>query len=258
MQREYPILAFDPVREAILSPSHRLSGPDTMPKRAVLCFFHEVIARLREEGQAVPLFAVSTEMGPVPVYTIKFNGEEIALANPGIGGPLSAFILERMIARGCTSIIACGGAGVLMPEIAVGHLVVPTAAIRDEGTSYHYLPPGREVQPDPEARAAIERTLSRHGVDYRLAKNWTTDGLYRETQGKVQLRRAEGCATVDMEAASLMAVARFRGVALAYILYGGDDVSGLTDWDHRSWTTHSIREQLLWLAAEAALDVARR
>lgn len=228
-----------------------------MPERAVLCFFHEVIARLHEQGQALPLFAVSTEMGPAPVYTIQVNGEQIALANPGIGGPLSAFVFERMIARGCTTFIACGGAGVLMPEIAVGHLVVPTAAVRDEGTSYHYLPPDREVEPDADARAAIERTLARNGVDYRLAKNWTTDGLYRETQAKVQLRRSEGCATVDMEAASLMAVARFRGVALAYVLYGGDDVSGLTPWDHRDWTTHSIREQLLWLAAEATLDVGR-
>jgi uridine phosphorylase len=169
---------------------------------------------------------------------------------------MAAFFLEELIALGCTTFVACGGAGVLDREIAVGHLVVPTAAIRDEGTSYHYLPPGREVEPDAAALAAIERTLSRHNVAYHRAKTWTTDGLYRETPAKVQRRRAEGCATVEMEAAALFAVAQFRDVPLAQILYGGDDVSGLGDWDHRAWDRQGdLREALCWLAAEAVLEV---
>jgi uridine phosphorylase len=257
VQREFPILEFDPNPDAILSPRHGTRHLPELPERAVLCFFHDVITELHERGEAVPVCTLNLEMGPQFVYRLKVQGEEIALVRPGVGAPLAVFALEKLIALGCTTFIVCGGAGVLDREIAVGHLVVPTSAVRDEGTSYHYLPPSREVEPDPEARAALERTLSRHGVNYRLAKTWTTDGLYRETAAKVQLRRSEGCAVVEMEASALFAVARFRGVKLAQVLYGGDDVSGMGEWDHRDWQQHSIREQLLWLAAEAALDVGR-
>jgi uridine phosphorylase len=135
----------------------------------------------------------------------------------------------------------------------VGHLIVPTSAVRDEGTSYHYLPPGREVDASPEAVAAIERVLQDRGRRYLLSKTWTTDAFYRETPAKVQLRKSEGCLTVEMEAAAFFAVAQFRRVPFAQILYGGDDVSG-NEWDHRGWHERaSVREVLFWLAAEACL-----
>ena len=78
----------------------------------------------------------------------------------------------------------------LVPDVALGHVIVPTAAIRDEGTSYHYLPPGREVEPTREAVDAIVATLERHHVPHVTGKTWTTDGLYRETRGKIERRVA--------------------------------------------------------------------
>lgn len=256
MPPSYPILEFDPDREAIYSPQHHIVRSAEVPECCVLCFFHDVLTGLRERGAAVPVATLGSEMGPNPVYRIMVGERPVALVHPGVGAPMAAFFLEELIALGCTTFIACGGAGVLDREIAVGHLVVPTAAIRDEGTSYHYLPPAREVAPDPVALAAIERTLTRRGVAYHRAKTWTTDGLYRETPARVARRRAEGCATVEMEAATLFAVAQFRAVPLAQILYGGDDVSGLGDWDHRGWDRQGdVREQLCWLAAEVATEV---
>jgi uridine phosphorylase len=258
MEQQYPILEYDPAPEAIYSPQHHIVKSAEVPERCVLCFFHDVIAALRERGAAVPVATLGSELGPNPVYRIEVAGEAVALVHPGVGAPMAAFFLEELIALGCTTFVACGGAGVLDREIAVGHLVVPTSAVRDEGTSYHYLPPGREVAPDAAALAAIERTLSRHGVAHHRAKTWTTDGLYRETIARVQRRRAEGCATVEMEAAALFAVAKYRGVLLAQVLYGGDDVSGLGDWDHRGWDRQGdLREALCWLAAEAAVEVGR-
>ena len=166
---------------------------------------------------------------------------------------MAAGMLEIAIALGCTRFIACGGAGVLDRDIPVGHIVVPHAAVRDEGTSYHYMPPSREVAASPAGMAAIEQTLQKHGLDYLVAKTWTTDAPYRETSTKVERRRSEGCVTVEMEAATFFAVAHFRGVTLAQMLYAGDDVSG-QDWDHRNWADQlSVREHLFWLAAEACL-----
>jgi len=140
-----------------------------------------------------------------------------------------------------------------VPGLALGHVVVPDAAVRDEGTSYHYLPPSREVAADPDAVATAVSVLERHGVPHIVGKTWSTDAPYRETVARIARRRAEGCVTVEMEAAAFMAVARHRGVRFAQYLYAGDDLSGEA-WDHRSWQTTSARRTLFELAVEACLE----
>jgi len=252
--RDYPILEFDDAPEAVIEPK-RLIEPGDVPRHAVVCFFQDVITRLSQQHTARVVKHMRSEIGTHPVYELDVNGRRLAVFHPGVGAPLAAGLLEEVIALGCRDFIACGGAGVLDSSIAVGHIIVPTAAVRDEGTSYHYLPPGREVEPDPEAVAAIEAALRAHSVDYVTGKTWTTDAIYRETPSKVARRRAEGCLAVEMEAAAFFAVARFRGVRLAQMLYGGDDVAA-AQWSSRSWTTHGVRELLFWLAAEACLSLA--
>ncbi len=253
MWKEYPILEFDPAPEAVLEPS-RLHKPRDVPEHCVLCFFQEVIDKLREEGQLKEIAQCRSEICVHPLYELEMEGKRLAVFHPGVGASLAAGLLEEVIAMGCRKFIACGGAGVLDREIAVGHIIVPSAAVRDEGTSYHYLPPSREVSASPEGVATIEKVLQTHGYPYIVAKTWTTDGLYRETSAKVKLRKGEGCLAVEMEAAALFAVAQFRGVTLAQMLYGGDDVSG-SEWDSRDWHKRDVRERLFWLAAEACLTL---
>jgi len=250
----YPILEYDPTHEAVIEPSNIIQALD-VPEHCVICFFQDVLTALIESGQAQEIASSKSEIGSHPLYELDVNGQRLAFFHPGVGAPLAAGLLEENIARGCRKFIVCGGAGVLNQEIAVGHIVIPIAAVRDEGISYHYLPPAREVHALPDAVAAIERTLERHGVSYIVGKTWTTDAFYRETPAKIALRRAEGCLTVEMEAAAFFAVARFRGVMLGQLLYGGDDLSG-TSWDQRNWTRQdNVREKLFWLAAEACLEL---
>jgi uridine phosphorylase len=254
MHNDYPILEFDSECEAVIEPS-KVIGPIDIPEHGVICFFQEVLGGLCEANRTTVIARQRSEIGTHPIYRIELGGRPLAVFHPGVGAPLAVALLEEVIALGCRKFIACGGAGVLDRTIALGHVVVPTAAVRDEGTSYHYLPPGREVSADPAGVAAIEAVLRQHGYPYLLGKTWTTDGLYRETPAKVRRRTAEGCLTVEMEAAALFAVARFRGVVLAQLLYGGDDVSG-TDWDSRHWDkSTTVRERLFWLAAEACLTL---
>jgi len=252
--REYPILEFDPTPEAVIEP-RRLIAPADVPEHCVITFFREVIDAVCVQAGARRCACPRSEMGEHPLYEIEVEGRRLAVFHPGVGAPIAAALLEELIALGCRKFIACGGAGVLAGEIAAGHVVIPTSAVRDEGTSYHYLPPSREVEASTEGVAAIEAVLSGHGVPYVVGKTWTTDAFYRETPGKVQLRRREGCLTVEMEAAAFFAVARFRGVTFAQMLYGGDDLSG-SDWDSRDWQSRaSVRERLFWLAAEACLSL---
>jgi uridine phosphorylase len=171
---------------------------------------------------------------------------------------LAAAWLDELITLGGRAFIAAGGAGALVPDLAMGHVIVPTAAIRDEGTSYHYLRASREVAPTADALEAIVRTLDAHGVPHVAGKTWTTDGIYRETREKVRRRVAEGCLTVEMEAAAFFAVAQFRGVSFGQMLYAGDDLSGEA-WDGRGWPRHDTgRDLLLRLAAEAVLRLEAR
>lgn len=254
LPKPYPILEFDPQREAVIEPGKVIRQRD-VPEACVICFFQEVIQQVAAEHQARLAVDTRWEDGPHPIYEIEHGGQRLAFYHPGIGGSLSAGLLEEAIAYGCRKFIVCGGCGVLVKDLAVGHLVVVSAALRDEGVSYHYLPAGREVAAHPRGVAALEAALTRQGVPYRLGKTWTTDAPYRETRDKIARRAAEGCLTVEMEAASLMAVAEFRQVVLGQVLYGGDDLSG-AEWDHRGWQSrHDIRQQLFWLAAEACLSL---
>lgn len=251
-EHDFPILEYDPGRDAMIEPSRVLS-PIDIPRHCVLCFFQDVIAALRETGRLRVIYQLGSEMGPNPVYELEVDGRRLALMHPGVGAPLAGGFMDELIALGCRAFIACGGAGTLARDLVVGHVVVPNSAVRDEGTSYHYLPPSREVSPSPEAVAAIEATLQRHNVPYLVGKTWTTDGFYRETAARVARRRAEGCLTVEMEVAALYAVGRFRGVTVGQLLYCGDDLSG-DAWDGRNWRDRgAIREGLFRLAAEACL-----
>ncbi len=252
LEHDFPILEFDPAREALIEPL-RLISPIAIPTHCVLCFFQDVIAGLRERGLLRVVHMLGSEMGPNPVYETIIDGRPLIVMHPGVGAPLAGAFTDELIALGCRHFVACGGAGVLAPDMVVGHVVVPDSAVRDEGTSYHYWPPSREVAPSPEAVTAIVTTLQRHDVPYVVGKTWTTDAFYRETAARVARRRAEGCLTVEMEAAAFFAVGRFRGVSVGQLLYSGDDLSG-AEWDGRKWRDRlPIREQLFRLAAEACL-----
>jgi uridine phosphorylase len=249
-----PILEFDPTREAVIEPSASIE-PRDVPECVVLCFFKDIIERVVREHEGRELMRLRSEMGDNPIYEIRHGDHRLAIVHPGVGAPLVTGFLEELIALGCRAFVAAGGAGVLVPELALGHVIVPTSAVRDEGTSYHYLPPSREVAADPEVVAAIVAALERHKVPFVTGKTWTTDGFYRETRPKMARRVAEGCITVEMEAAACFAVAAFRGVRFGQILYAGDDLSGDL-WDERAWVRHaSGREQLFWLAADSVVSL---
>jgi purine-nucleoside phosphorylase len=254
MSADYPILEFDPTREAMVEPS-RVIQPHDVPEYCVICFFKEVLDKVVVEKQARLAVDSRWEDGPHPIYEICHEGSRLAFFHPGVGAGLAAGLLEEAIAYGCKKFIVCGGCGVLDKGIAVGHLIVVSGAVRDEGVSYHYLPPGREVQANPAGVAALVATLEKRGIPYRVGKTWTTDAPYRETTAKVAARRQEGCLVVEMEAAGFMAVAEYRRVRLGQVLYGGDDLSG-SEWDSRGWQSRrDVRDNLFWLAAEACLSL---
>ena len=248
----YPILEFDPTREAFIEPS-KVYRPRDMPEHCVICFFRDVIDKVVVNHTARILANNQWEDGPHPIYEIMHKGNRLAFYHSAVGAAQAASLLEEAIAFGCRKFIACGGCGVLESDIAAGHLIVISSAIRDEGVSYHYLPPAREIAADKLGITALTKIMDNEGIPYRLGKTWTTDAPYRETPHKIVKRREEGCLVVEMEAAGMMAVAQFRNVTFGQALYGGDDLSGV-EWDNRDWQSRiDVRENLFWLCADACL-----
>lgn len=250
----YPILEFDPSKEAMIEPARVIIKRD-VPDHCVICFFKEVIEEVVADKQARIVVNNHWEDGPHPIYEMDHGGRRLAFFHPGVGAALSAGLLEEAIAFGCRKFIVCGGCGVLEKNLEVGHLVVVSGAIRDEGVSYHYLPAGREVKANELGITTLTNLMKDRNLPHQVGRTWTTDAPYRETQGKIAKRKEEGCLTVEMEAAGLMAVAEFRNVVLGQVLYGGDDLSG-GQWDDRGWQSRrEVRKNLFWLAVDACLSL---
>jgi uridine phosphorylase len=249
MTSDLPLAEFDGSSPALFDPSP-VAATGEVPDRAVVCFFRDVIDEVCGDGRADVVAETTWESGVHRLYRLPVDGGHVGVFHPGVGAPLAGGVLEEMIAAGCRTFVACGGAGAVIPGLALGHVVVPDSAVRDEGTSYHYLPASREVAADPAVTAVLTAVLAERDIPHVVGKTWTTDAPYRETQAKIAARRAEGCLTVEMEAAAFFAVARHRSVAFGQYLYAGDDVSGSV-WDHRQWQTSSARRDLFWLAVAA-------
>ena len=260
MTEAIPLAEFDPDREAMIEPSShfgsgRKESPE-FPDIGVACFFGDVVRKVAADTEARHAGHLKAEHGEHDVWEIEHRGSRLAFFQPGLGAPLSVGFLEEVIEGGCRTILVCGGCGALSERLALGHVIVVSAALRDEGTSFHYLPPSRTVAADAAVVRRLETFLESRGVPHTTGMTWTTDAFYRETRAKVARRREEGCIVVEMEASALIAVARFRGIRLGQLLYAGDSLAG-DDWDHRGWLkAHDIREELFWLAADAAVELA--
>lgn len=247
IKKEFPILEFDEDKDAFINPSILVNEYKPFCQRFVICFFHEVVDKMLEDGE---LEVYETINGENPVYVYKFKNEDCLISKGYVGGAGCAGIIEEAIGLGSTIITFCGGAGSLHPDITVGKLVVVDSAIRDDGVSYHYMKPSREVTANKEVVKFTENYLNKRGIDFVTGKVWTTDAFFRETKGKITLRNNEGCLMVEMEQAGMLAISSFRDVHYSAILYGGDDLTS-EKWDQRDWKNrYEIRKELIVLCKD--------
>ena len=252
IRSEFPILEFDEDRDAFIRPE-KLIKPLDISENAVICFFADAIEMIISQYPYEIVGHLKAESMSWPIYELDYNGKAVVLVQAIVGAPMAANHLEELTAYGCKKFIACGGCGVLQNDIAVGHLILPISAVRDEGTSYHYLPPSREVEMDEQVVKIIENTLTENKIPYIKGKTWTTDAFFRETTAKIKHRKEEGCLAVDMEASAFIAVSKYLNVKFGQIFYAGDTLDG-NEWDDREWKDMSdIRRLVLKLSIDACL-----
>jgi hypothetical protein len=249
-----PIIEFDSDRRAIIEPSV-LKGRE-LPEHCVILFYDSVIKKLKQDGMLEKVYEIVSVLAPSEIYKLKHDNQFLTVTCPtGCGAPLAGGLLEELIALGCRKFVVCGSAGVLKSELCRGTVVVPNAAVRDEGTSYHYLPPSRTVEADPAVVQKLVKVLEKHGVNYEVGKTWTMDAFYRETRGKIAKRKEEGCLTVEMESSALLAIAKYRNVMLGQYLLAGGYVGG-TVWNQRlEIDLLPSPQKMFWLSVEACLTL---
>jgi len=249
---------FDPSPTAIFNPTTAHQPVPGMPKVAVSCFSYVTFQRLLEGLNAWPIAHMKTASQIYPVYKASYKGVEVALYLSGVGAPVCVGSLEELFVMGVETVVLFGTCGVLDRDIADCSIILPTSAMRDEGTSHHYAPPGDEIAVNTRYGKLFADMLDELHIGYVSGKCWTTDAMYRETREKVARRKARGCICVDMECASCAAVAQFRGRDVLQFFYAADNLDA-EEWDQRSLSNNAMLEEkdrIALLALEAAVRIS--
>jgi uridine phosphorylase len=197
-----------------------------VPPLCILDFDGDITDWLVREGIATPFEPWACFHSAM--FAMDLEGVACGIIPRTIGGPYAVLIAEQLQVAGAKLIVGLTSAGRVSPELPLPCLVVATSAIRDEGTSYHYLPPSCEVTCESIVIPLLEQELIATGWAVRAGKVWTTDAPYRETQAQLKKWEQEGVLAVEMQAASLFAfgIARRASVASVAMVSNAVDHSG--------------------------------
>lgn len=245
---DYPVCEYDTNRDSIIKPTDFLEK--CLPEKCIITFFRRELTQFVSEHKLPIIGYLHSEVLNIPIYDYRCANGQFCITLPFSTAPGAAGTIEELHAMGCNKFVVCGGAGALVKGSQVGEIIIPTSAVRDEGTSYHYIEPSREITCHIGALETAAKILTEKGVPFTTGKTWTTDAMYRETPDIIKQRRSEGCVTVEMETAAFFAVSKYYDIPLIQLLYAGDDVSG-DSWDSRNWNTQkSIRANLIQCAVD--------
>lgn len=232
MKHEIPILEYDTSQKAVIMPNRK--NLYAFPKKAVFAFLSDEIDRYAARNSCEKIGEFVSVTKTYPIYQTAYKGCEICMCQAPLGASASAQILDFLIGYGVREVISTGTCGALQ-DYPENCFLIPTEALRDEGTSYHYLPPSRTVKINERAIQAMSSALQQRSIEFLLCKTWTTDGFFRETVEMVTYRKEEGCSVVEMECAALAACAEFRKAVFGMILFTADTLANLDAHDERDW-----------------------
>ena len=249
---------FDENKIAVINPDMIFQKIPDFPETVVSVFSHQLFdAIVRFLGGTV--IAESHDVDGVwPVYEVNYKGKRFAFFKGRLGGPACVGAFEDVMAFGGKRIILLGNCGVLDKNIKDCGIIIPTKAIRDEGTSYHYAPAGDTIEVNTKYTEEFKKILEEFGYPYVEGVTWTTDAFYRETPQKIESRKKMGAICVEMECASMQAFCNFRGIEFFQFLYAGDNLDH-SSWDPRSLSGHERlddKQKIALLAFELAYKIS--
>lgn len=248
------INTFDNQTEEIIKPWEVIKKVENFPDTVIVTFSAKIFNLFLNLENVEKISSLSCGFAQIPIYKICYAGKTFAVYTTMMGDAASAALMEEVIAKGGKKFLFFGSCGVLDKNIIAGHLVVPTAAYRDEGTSYHYMEASEYIEIITANR--LSEIFSELKYPYIKTKTWTTSAFYRETRQNMLKRKEEGYLVVEMECAALAAVARYRKVDFYQFLYSEDSIDNI-NWDSRIMgkLTNDDRIKYLTIAFDIALRI---
>lgn len=144
------------------------------------------------------------------LYTVQQGDSEFGIIGCGVGASFAVLLAEQLFVSGCETLLSITSAGIINPTKNNSKFVLIREALRDEGTSYHYLPPSQPSTLNPELAERLLRYYITTPLSLETGLSWTTDAPYRETQTAIAGAREAQAVCVEMEAAALYAFAEAK------------------------------------------------
>jgi uridine phosphorylase len=188
-----------------------------------------------------------------------WEGASLTVTAPAMGAPYAAMVLEKLIALGAKRVLMLGWCGSLSPLVRLGDLIVPDPAIPGDGTSPHYCLETGDISPHPDLYELLAASLRNQEIPWHTGPVWSTDAFYRETRSLVKSCQEQGVLGIDLELAALLAVGRFRQIAVGALLIVSDELFTL-QWQpaRGSQPFRAGRRAALRLVLDAAAAAEKR
>lgn len=241
-------------RNAFLNPCDITEEISDFPEVCITTFSESIIKNFVENNTSKIIANLYSVNGIIPVYEINYARKKMGLFLSRVGAPACAAGLEEIIALGAKKVIQFGCCGILNQSIADGKIIIPSSAVRDEGTSYHYVSGSEEISADNLSNEIAVQYLKRTNIPYIVGKVWTTDAIYRETREAIAERKKQGCIAVEMECSASLAVAKFRNIPIIQFFYGADNLDS-DKWEIRDLTDYglSLSDKYMAIALECGI-----
>ena len=183
----------------------RLATVD-VPALCILDPDGDIVRRLRQTGEAQPFPNWPCYHTALDSFTRA--GQTVGIVGCAVGAPFAVLIAEELFASGCQLLVSITSAGQVTPAGPTPYFVIIDRALRDEGTSYHYVAPSEYSHAEPGLFAMAVAAFKRTGLPVTVGSSWTTDAPFRETAEAIAAARSKGVLAVEMEAAALYAFAQ--------------------------------------------------
>ncbi|SRR5579875_438546 len=196
--------------EALLREARRQKGIDggVVPEICVLDPDGDIVRHLVATNRARRL--AEWPCYHTDLFAFEHEGLGYGIIGCAVGSAFAVLVAEELFASGCQLLLSMTSAGQVLAVQSPPYFIVIDRALRDEGTSYHYLPPADYSLADSHLVQLAKASLTAAGITVRVGPSWTTDAPFRETAEAIDAARAAGILAVEMEAAALYAFAEAR------------------------------------------------
>lgn len=206
--RRYPKYHMKYSRQPLFNASEFTRNMEKSPENVIFVYYQKLAQSIASELGLKPTNVPYGDKLMVSNFTN--DASSIYVMMPGAGASMTATVADELHSLGSRNFLILGAAGSLSERAGINDIVLCNKAVRDEGVSYHLLPPALYAYPSPDLLSYLRTSMRKQGMHFIMGPSWTVEFPYAETGAEVMEYRNAGIVTVEMEAAALFALAKVR------------------------------------------------